>query len=208
MTAKNKSPYIIGISGASGSGKTYLTTKIAQELGSKAIIISQDSYYKKQSHIAMEQRIHTNYDHPDAIDSTMLIEHLEQLKKGSVVQCPVYDFSIHDRTQDCVTVEPTDYIILDGILLFAIPDLCNMIDFKLFVDTPLDICFIRRLQRDIKERGRTTESVVEQYLETVRPMSIEYILPSKKYADLNVYAEILTDEEIDKIILKIKKYYE
>jgi len=178
---------IIGISGASASGKSLLSNTIVNELGSQnVIVISEDSYYKNRTNLSLEERAKINYDHPDAFDHDLLCEHLEQLQQGKTVQIPVYDFSNHLRSADTKTIGHYAIIVLEGILLFADPNVRSMMDMRIFMDTPLDICLIRRLRRDIHERGRDIDSVLTQYEETVRPMYLQFIEPSKKYADIIV----------------------
>ncbi|TCP95070.1 uridine kinase [Cricetibacter osteomyelitidis] len=180
---------IIAIAGASASGKSLIAStvykELCEELGCKEIgIIPEDSYYKDQTHLAFEERIKTNYDHPNSMDRDLLIEHLRALKKDRAVDIPVYDYVTHTRTGKYQHFEPRKIIILEGILLLTDERVRNEVNISVFVDTPLDICFIRRLQRDMQERGRSMESVVEQYRATVRPMFLQFIEPSKQYADI------------------------
>ncbi|MBN2413592.1 uridine kinase [candidate division KSB1 bacterium] len=189
MNRKNKKILIIGVAGASGSGKSYFASKLKSELNQHVLLISQDSYYKQQSTVPPAQRELLNYDHPDAIDFELLTEHIKKLKSGQSVNQPVYDFAIHDRKKESLKKESTGIIILDGTLLYIVPSLNEMINYKIFVETPLDICFIRRLQRDMIERGRSAESVINQYMTTVRPMYLEYVLPSKQHADYIINSE-------------------
>ncbi|EEX51084.1 uridine kinase [Pasteurella multocida] len=183
------SSIIIAIAGASASGKSLIAStvhrELCDELGCEEIgIISEDSYYKDQSHLAFEERIKTNYDHPNSMDRDLLIEHLKTLKAGKAVDIPVYSYVDHTRTDEITHFEPKKVIILEGILLLTDERLRDEVSVSVFVDAPLDICFIRRLQRDMKERGRSLESVVEQYRKTVRPMFLQFIEPSKQYADI------------------------
>jgi uridine kinase len=178
---------IIGISGPSGSGKSLLAETIIKELGTTQIsIISEDAYYKDRPHLSYEERCKINYDHPDAFDHDFLCQHLQQIQRGETVHVPVYDFSQHLRSNDTVQIGQHQIVILEGILLFAEPKVREMFDIRIFMDTPLDICFIRRLKRDLNERGRDLDSVINQYTETVRPMYLQFIEPSKKYADIIV----------------------
>lgn len=182
---------IIAIAGASASGKSLIASTIHRELcdeiGAEDIgIISEDSYYKDQSHLAFEERIKTNYDHPNSMDRDLLISHLQQLKSGQAVDIPVYSYVKHTRTDQVTHFKPKKVIILEGILLLTDERLRQEINMSIFVDAPLDICFIRRLKRDMEERGRTLESVIEQYRATVRPMFLQFIEPSKQYADIVV----------------------
>lgn len=180
-------PIIIGISGASASGKSLLANTIVNELGSAdVIVISEDSYYKDQRETPFEQRAKTNFDHPDSLDHALLCEHLIALQRGETVEIPIYDHSQHMRLQETQRVGQHKIIVLEGILLFVDPMLRQVMDTRIFMDTPLDICLIRRMLRDIAERGRTLESVIEQYEKTVRPMYQQFIEPSKRYADIIV----------------------
>lgn len=179
---------IIGISGASGSGKSLISKTIVNELGSSRVaVVSEDAYYKDLSHLPFEQRANVNFDHPDSIDHELLYDHLKRLQAGEEVQMPVYDYVTHTRSTETVTLNKSvRIIVLEGILLLTDPKLRQIMDIRIFVDTPSDICFIRRLLRDTKERGRTMDSVIDQYQKTVRPMFLQFIEPSKRYADLIV----------------------
>ncbi|SHG89305.1 uridine kinase [Ferrimonas marina] len=190
MTSKQKC-VIIGIAGASASGKSLIARTIYKELrrdlGTDQIeVINEDAYYKDQSHLTMEERVKTNYDHPQALDHTLLCEHLKALKAGQTVQVPTYSYVEHTRMAETVPVSPKKVIILEGILLLTDPALREQMHASVFMDTPLDICFIRRLTRDVEERGRSMESVIQQYQQTVRPMFLQFIEPSKQYADIIV----------------------
>lgn len=183
---KNKT-IVIGISGASGSGKSLLANNIVSELGSdQVVVISEDSYYKDQSHLPFEERTKVNYDHPHSFDHDLLSEHLTQLQQWETVNVPMYDHSQHIRTDKIRKVGNHRIIVLEGILLFVDPDLRNKMDIKIYMDTALDTCLIRRLRRDIVERARTLDSVIEQYEATVRPMYLRFIEPSRLHADLIV----------------------
>lgn len=183
---KNKT-IIIGISGASASGKSLLANTIVNELGSNQVtVISEDSYYKDLSHLPMEERAKVNFDHPDSLDHKLLCEQLDALQLGEAVEIPVYDHSQHCRSKETRTVHKSTIIILEGILLFFDPELRKRMDIRIFMEAPLDICLTRRLKRDIIERKRTIESVLSQYEKTVRPMYLQFIEPSKRYADLIV----------------------
>lgn len=178
---------IIGISGASGSGKSLLANTIVRELGSDQVaVISEDSYYKDRQDISFEERAKINYDHPDSFDHALLCQHLAILQTGKKIDVPIYDHTRHERKQETRAVGKHTIIVLEGILLFAEPNLRDMMDIRIFMDTPLDICLIRRLRRDILERQRTIESVLQQYEDTVRPMYLQFIEPSKRYADIIV----------------------
>ena len=180
-----KKGILIGIAGASGSGKTLVANNIFESLGSdKAVVIQEDSYYKGLSDIPLEERAATNFDHPDAFDYDLLAKDLTKLLEGERISHPIYDYKTHTRMKDTKTVGPAELIILEGILIFSNERLRELMDFRVFIDTPLDICFIRRLKRDITERARTVDSVIQQYKETVRPMYLEFVEPSKRHADI------------------------
>lgn len=178
---------VIGIAGGSGSGKTTLAHLVLERVGADRIAyLPHDAYYKDLSSLPANQRITINFDHPDSLDTALLNEHILQLKAGHPIDLPVYDFKTHTRTQKVERIHPKPVIMVEGILIFADPELRKLLDVKIFVDTDSDIRFIRRLERDIHERGRTTEMVVRQYLSTVRPMHMEFVEPSKRYADVIV----------------------
>ncbi|PKG58279.1 uridine kinase [Shewanella sp. Choline-02u-19] len=187
----SKQCVVIAIAGASASGKSLIAKTIYEELcrdlGTDQIgVIAEDAYYRDQGHMSMDERVLTNYDHPKALDHELLCKHLRALKEGNAVDIPVYSYNEHTRTDEKVTLTPKKVIILEGILLLTDPALREQMDASVFMDTPLDICFMRRLSRDVAERGRTMESVMAQYTETVRPMFLQFIEPSKQYADIIV----------------------
>ena len=191
MNNKSNSCVIIAIAGASASGKSLLSSTIYRELiadfgASEIAVITEDCYYRDQTHLEMEERVKTNYDHPQAMDHKLLCEHLENLSAGESVEIPTYRYTEHTRLPETTTLTPKKVIILEGILLLTDPKIRKIIHASVFMDTPLDICFVRRLQRDVAERDRTMESVIEQYNKTVRPMFLQFIEPSKQYADLIV----------------------
>ncbi|WP_025672825.1 uridine kinase [Salinivibrio socompensis] len=191
MSDNNHHCVIIGIAGASASGKSLIASTIYKELKEKVGdhqigVITEDRYYRDQSHLSMEERVQTNYDHPQALDHDLLCEHLEGLVAGQSVDVPVYSYSEHTRMGETTTMTPKKVIILEGILLLTDPRLRNLIHASVFMDTPLDICLLRRMKRDVAERGRTMDSVMEQYQKTVRPMFMQFIEPSKQYADIIV----------------------
>ena len=175
-----KKPILIGITGGTGSGKSTVAKEICSKFSEDCIaMIEQDSYYKDQSHLSMEERVKTNYDHPDAFDNELLVSHLKSLLEGKDIEKPIYDFSVHTRKEETVKVEPRDIIILE-------PEIRKLLYIKIYVDTDADVRIIRRLVRDINERGRTVDSVINQYLTVVRPMHLQFIEPTKRYADLIV----------------------
>ncbi|MDK3754983.1 uridine kinase [Staphylococcus pseudintermedius] len=176
---------IIGIAGGSGSGKTSVTNKIMNNLeGHSVALIEQDYYYKDQSHLTFEQRLKTNYDHPFAFDNDLLIQNLKSLQSGQSVEVPTYDYTNHTRSDKTIAFQPKDVIIVEGIFALENEELRNMMDVKIYVDTDADLRIMRRLVRDTKERGRTMESVIDQYLTVVRPMHNQFIEPTKKFADI------------------------
>ncbi|MBE6635357.1 MAG: uridine kinase [Ruminococcaceae bacterium] len=177
---------IIGIAGGSGSGKTTLAENIAAHFGERISLLRHDDYYKSQRDIPESERAGMNYDHPDAFDTELLIEHLDALKQGEAIDCPIYDYSIHDRSRDIRHVDPSRVIILEGILIFENRELIKRLDMKIFVDTDPDVRILRRIVRDVKKRGRTLDSVISQYLSTVKPMHEAFVEPSKKHADIIV----------------------
>lgn len=180
-----KKGIIIGIAGASGSGKTLVANNIMSALGSeKVVMLQEDSYYKDLSDIPFDERTGKNFDHPDAFDHELLASHLEQLLEGKAISHPIYDYKTHSRKKETRTVGPHTIVILEGILILNEPKLRSLMDIQVFIDTAPDICFIRRLKRDINERARSVDSVIRQYEETVRPMYFQFIEPSKRYADI------------------------
>jgi uridine kinase len=178
-------PFLIGIAGGTGSGKTTVARRIFHSLHlDAAAFLDYDSYYKELGHLSLEERSRINFDHPDSLDNDLFIHHLERLIAGEAIYKPVYDFTRHTRAPETVEVQPRDVILVDGILLFADGRLREMFDLKIFVDTEADVRFIRRLKRDLEERGRALDAVIEQYLTTVRPMHFEFVEPTKRYADV------------------------
>ena len=197
-------PIIIGIAGGTGSGKSTLADNIRKEFANNITMLSHDYYYKSKSHLSFDERKKLNYDHPDAFDTDLLIEHLNKLKKGEVIYRPNYSFVTHLREEQTVEVVPKKVILLDGILIFENKELRDMMDIKIFVDTDADIRFIRRLVRDVSDRGRTLESVIEQYTTTVKPMHEQFVEPSKKYADIIVPEGGYNHVALNMIIEKIR----
>ena len=178
---------IIGIAGGSGSGKTTLALRLKERFGEDEVrLISHDSYYKRHDELPFEERCKLNYDHPDAFDNALLIYHLQELKAGRAIDCPVYDYSNHNRSDKVQHIEPAPVLIVEGILPFVEPELCALFDYKIYVDTDADERILRRLVRDVKERGRSLDSVIDQYLTTVKPMHEAFVEPSKRNADIIV----------------------
>lgn len=199
-----KRPLLIGISGGTGSGKSTVSQEIFKLIPEKKIvIIEQDSYYKDQSHLSFEERIKTNYDHPLAFDNELLLKHLNDLLNNKPIQKPIYDFEQHTMKKETVTVEPKDIIILEGILVLYDERIRNLLDIKIFVDTDADVRVIRRIQRDIKERGRTLDSVITQYMTTVRPAHLQFVEPTKRYADIVIPEGGYNKVAIDIVVAKI-----
>ena len=178
-------PFVIGIAGGTGSGKTTVARRIYDSLHlDSAVFLDHDSYYRELDHLPMEERRRVNFDHPDSLDNDLLVEHLQRLLEREPIDKPVYDFAAHTRAGSTVRIEPRDVILVEGILIFVDPRLRDLFDLKIFVDTEADVRFIRRMRRDLELRGRNVESVIEQYLGTVRPMHFEFVEPSKRYADV------------------------
>jgi uridine kinase len=201
---KQTTPIVIGIAGGTGSGKTTVAQVILDRVGTHHIaLLPHDAYYKDLSALSQTQRAQINFDHPDSLDTDLLIEHVNLLKSGQLVQLPVYDFKTHARTPHTILVEPQRVILVEGILIFAEPRLRELFDVKIFVDTDPDIRFIRRLERDITERGRTSISVIQQYLTTVRPMHLEFVEPSKRYADVIIPEGGLNSVAMDMVVARL-----
>jgi len=204
MTNKS-TPVIIGIAGGSGSGKTTVANVILDRVGANSIaFLPHDAYYKDLQHLAHAQRSLVNFDHPDSLETELLVVQLRALRNWETVQIPIYDFTHHSRTAQTRSIEPQPVILVEGILIFAEPDLLKMFDVKIFVDTPPDIRFIRRLQRDILERGRSVESVIHQYQTTVRPMHLEFVEPSKREADVIIPEGGLNTVAMDMVVTRIE----
>jgi len=196
---------VIGICGGTGSGKTTVTQRIISTLSHESVLVlQQDHYYRNLPHLPLDVRARQNFDHPDSLDTPLLVEHVRQLREGRAIERPTYDFARHEREARTLRLEPRPAIIVEGILVFESKPLRELMDIKIFVDTDADLRFIRRLGRDIRERGRTVESVVEQYLATVRPMHMEFIEPSKRYADVIIPEGGYNEVGIDLVIQKIR----
>ena len=176
---------LIGIAGGTGSGKTTLADKLVDSFGSDEVsILRHDNYYKRHDEMTYDERSKLNYDHPDAFDTELLCEHIQMLKEGKAIEMPVYDYTVHNRSNEVVVVEPAPVIVLEGILIFAEQSLCDLMDIKVFVDTDADVRILRRILRDVKERERSLDSVISQYLTTVKPMHEQFVEPSKRRADI------------------------
>lgn len=202
-----KRPILIGITGGTGSGKSTIAKEIYNKFGEDCIaMIEQDSYYKDQSHLSMEERVKTNYDHPNAFDTQLLIEHLDTLLKKQAIDKPVYDFESHNRKKETIRIEPREIVIVEGILVLEDEEIRNLLDIKLYVDTDADVRIIRRILRDINERGRTVDSVINQYLNVVRPMHMQFIEPTKRYADIIIPEGGHNKVAIDIIVANIKQF--
>ncbi len=198
-------PLVIGIAGGSGSGKTTVAQEILQRVGPDRIAyIQHNSYYKDLTGLPPAQRAEVNFDHPNSLETELLISHIEGLKAGHPIEVPIYDFSNHSRTDKSFKVNPRGVIVVEGILIFADAALRSLFDVKIFVDTDADIRLIRRLQRDITERGRTTESVIKQYQATVRPMHLEFVEPSKRYADVIIPEGGFNTAALDMVVARIE----
>ena len=177
---------IIGIAGASGSGKTTIANRIHEAIKTDAVLITHDAYYKDHPDLTLKERAAINFDHPDALETALLIQHLKDLKAGKTIELPQYDFTVHQRKKSTTTVKPVSMVLVEGILIFTDPALRALFDIKVFVDTDPDICLARRIRRDVETRGRTLDSVLNQYISTVKPMYHEFVEPSKRYADIIV----------------------
>jgi uridine kinase len=204
MTQKS-TPIVIGIAGGTGSGKTTISNVILDRIGHRKVAyLMHDSYYMDLSALPTAQRVEINFDHPHSLDTELMVQHINQLKAGVSVKVPTYDFTTHSRTEKTIQVKSRPIILVEGILIFAEPELRELFDVKLFVDTDADIRFIRRLQRDISERGRTTESVINQYQNTVRPMHLKFVEPSRRYADVIIPEGGFNTVAMDMVIARIE----
>jgi uridine kinase len=202
---KHITSLVIGIAGGTGSGKTTIADYILETVGPEKIaFLPHDAYYLELGHLSQEERSRVNFDHPSSLETDLLIEHIHQLKAGKPIELPGYDFKTHTRTAETTLIEPQQILIVEGILIFAEPELRKLFDLKIYVDTDADIRFIRRLRRDIEERGRTTENVIEQYLDTVRPMHLEFVEPSKRYASVIIPEGGYNRVALDLIVARIE----
>ena len=197
---------IIGIAGGTGSGKTTVTKKLKDYFGDDVSVIYHDNYYKRHDEMPYEERCKLNYDHPDAFDTDLLVRDLEKLRRGQEVLCPVYDYSIHNRTDQVIRIPPAKVVIVEGILIFENQALRDQMDIRIFVDTDADVRILRRILRDVKKRGRTLDSVVSQYLSTVKPMHEQYVQPSRRYAHLVMLEGGYNLVALDMIIQRIKSH--
>ena len=175
---------VIGIAGGTGSGKTTITRRLIQAFGEEVSVVHHDNYYKAHHDMPFEERAKLNYDHPNAFDTDLMLQHLRQLKQGKSIQCPVYDYSIHDRTDKTLLIRPTRVIIVEGILIYESLELCKEMDIKIYVDTDADVRILRRIVRDVRDRGRSLEGIIDQYINTVKPMHEQFVEPSKRRADV------------------------
>jgi len=185
MKAERGLPVVFGVAGGTGSGKTTVARAILDQVGAEQVAyLPHDAYYRELAHLPADERARINFDHPDALETELLVEHVKELLAGNPIELPVYDFTTHTRTRETIRVEPAPIILVEGILIFSEPALREVMDIRIYVDTDADLRFIRRLERDLTERGRTVGSVITQYLTTVRPMHLEFVEPSKRYADV------------------------
>lgn len=198
-----ETPRIVGLAGGSGSGKTTVTRALMERLGERAVLLQQDWYYRDQAGVPLEERGRVNYDHPEAQETSLLVEHIEVLRAGQAIEAPQYDFATHTRSSATVHVAPCPFIVVEGINALAHEGLRALCDLTVFVDAPADIRFIRRLQRDVAERGRTPESVITQYLDQVRPMHERYVEPCRNAADLVLSGETSVEESVERILARL-----
>ena len=198
----------IGIAGGTGSGKTTITKRIMERFGGNVSVVNHDNYYKAHDEMTYEERCKLNYDHPDAFENDLMIEHLKQLKAGKSVRCPVYDYTVHNRSKDTILIKPAKVIIVEGILILADKELCDQMDIRVFVDTDADVRILRRIVRDVKKRERTLESVIDQYLTTVKPMHEAFVEPSKKNAHIIIPEGGRNHVALDMVIGRIRQHLE
>ena len=199
---------VIGIAGGTGSGKTTLMKNLVERFGDDITVLSHDNYYRRLDHLPMEERVKVNYDEPAALETELMVTHLEALRAGFAIDCPVYDFAVHNRSAETIRVVPRKVIIVEGILIFENEALRELMDVRIFVDTDADIRLCRRIKRDVNKRGRTLESVIEQYQTTVKPMHEKYVEPSKKYADIVVPEGGKNRIALDMIMGHIRRHLE
>ena len=199
---------VIGIAGGTGSGKTTLMKNLIQKYGENITVLSHDNYYKRHDEMTYEERCLVNYDEPDALETDLMAQHLDQLRHGQAIDCPVYDFTVHNRSNDTIRIEPRKVIIVEGILIFENQPLRELMDIRIFVDTDADVRLCRRIKRDVNKRGRTLESVLTQYQQTVKPMHERYVEPSKKFADIVVPEGGKNLVALDMIMGRIERHLE
>lgn len=200
-------PYIIGVVGGSGSGKSTFIDRLKEHFGDSIAVVHHDNYYRRQDNVPFEQRVKVNYDHPDSLETDLLVQHLGELKNGHAIECPVYDFSLHNRSDKTVTIEPKAVIIVEGILLFADDRLRDLCDIKIFVDADADERILRRVVRDVEERGRNLRGVIAQYLETVKPMHYLYVEPTRALADIVINSG-MNDSAFELVAMKVNQVLE
>ena len=199
---------VVGIAGGTGSGKTTITDSLVNRFGGHVSVVHHDNYYKAHHNLSYEERALLNYDHPDAFETERLVKDLKKLKQGQPIQCPVYDYSIHDRTDETVTIYPTRVIIVEGILIYADQELVREIDVKIFVDADADVRILRRIQRDVQERGRSLDSVISQYLTTVKPMHEQFVEPSKRRADVIIPEGGQNQVALEMVVQRVRAHLE
>jgi len=200
-----RQPLVVGIAGGSGSGKTTVVAEIVRAIGADRVtVLHQDAYYRDNSHLSAEERARLNYDHPDAFDTPLLVQHIEALRRGEAVESPVYDFAAHARLLETEHKPARAVIVVEGILILYEPELRQLMDIRIFVDTDADVRLIRRLQRDVAERGRTVESVIRQYVATVRPMHLEFVQPSMRYADVIIPEGGYNRVAVEMVVARVK----
>ena len=197
---------VIGIAGGTGSGKTTITRAIQQQFEKSVTVIYHDNYYKAHHDLTYEERCRLNFDHPNAFDTDLMIKHLKALRRGQAIESPVYDFTVHDRSDNTLTIRPTSIIIVEGILIFYDKELRDLMDIKLYVDADADVRILRRILRDVKERARSLDSVINQYLETVKPMHEAFVEPSKRYADVIIPEGGRNTVAIDMILGRLREH--
>lgn len=195
---------IIGIAGGSGSGKSTFTSRVKKHFGDDVVVIYHDNYYRRQDGVPFEERVKVNYDHPDSLETDLLVEHLKQLKQGNAIDCPVYDYSMHNRSSELIRIEPKPVILVEGILLLADPRIRELLDIKVYVEADADERILRRISRDVKERGRDLDGIIKQYLTTVKPMHYIYVEPTRPKADIVINSG-KNDVAFDLFVSKIKQ---
>lgn len=206
ISPRTNSPFIIGVAGGSGSGKTTVVKNLIDVLkGTSTVVLHHDNYYRDQSHLPLEERVKTNYDHPNSLETSLLVEHLKLLSEGKSILEPTYDFLNHTRSQETISIQPAQVILVEGILIFDDPALRELCNLKVFVDTDNDIRLIRRIQRDTTERGRSLDNVIEQYLNTVRPMYQQFVEPSKRFADVIIPEGGFNRVALDLLLARVRE---